>query len=203
MAKSLPGQFLSTLKNKDGEKTKDQDKEINRESSESKCKASTSSSSTISRIAKLEFTSFWDILLKLESLNTKKGKSVARPCLLRFSEEEGPPPSIFEYTAFGRLFSLLGSSIIKNNSTLTDKLLRLLSLISIGLPEISHPDKKKSHKVDKEEILPVSLFHLKLVIEVLTSQSCSEEGLEDVTALLLNLSNCFDPAKNVVSNLFL
>ena len=30
--------------------------------------------------------------------------------------------------------------------------------------------------------------HLKLAVEVLTSKTCSEEGLEDVTALLLNLS---------------
>jgi hypothetical protein len=29
---------------------------------------------------------------------------------------------------------------------------------------------------------------LKLAVEVLTSKTCSEEGLEDVTALLLNLS---------------
>ena len=30
--------------------------------------------------------------------------------------------------------------------------------------------------------------HLKLAVEVLTSKTCSEEGLEDVTSLLLNLS---------------
>ena len=29
---------------------------------------------------------------------------------------------------------------------------------------------------------------LQLAVEVLTSKACSEEGLEDVTALLLNLS---------------
>ena len=46
------------------------------------------------------------------------------------------------------------------------------------------------------KVIFVSLFskkiikseHLKLAVEVLTSKTCSEEGLEDVTALLLNLS---------------
>jgi E3 ubiquitin-protein ligase HUWE1 len=45
----------------------------------------------------------------------------------------------------------------------------------------------------------VSEQHLKLAIDVLTSKSCSEEGLEDATALLLNMANCPDPTRNMVN----
>merc|ERR1719370_863276 len=87
---------------------------------------------------------------------------------------------------------MLSSPVIKRSSLLTDKLLRLLSLISLGQPDLlkkdggalegGHPQGQQGlDKAVKEE-------QIQLAVEVLTSKACSEEGLEDVTALLLNLS---------------
>ena len=43
--------------------------------------------------------------------------------------------------------------------------------------------------------------HLKLAVDVLTSKSCSEEGLEDATTLLLSLSYGPPPTRyNTISN---
>ena len=49
----------------------------------------------------------------------------------------------------------------------------------------------------------ISSEHLKLAVEVLTSKSCSEEGLEDVTALLLNLSYGPEPTRDNILKLLL
>ena len=45
--------------------------------------------------------------------------------------------------------------------------------------------------------------HLKLAVEVLTSKTCSEEGLEDVTALLLNLSYGPEHTRDTILDLLL
>lgn len=164
--------------------------------------ASTSSSSSKSN-------DFWDTLLKLDQITqtNKKGKSVARSHssvgslkevadLNNISDGQGPTgedgeASNFENTPFGQLLGMLSSPVIRRNSVLTDKLLRLLSLISI----VQQPTEKKEDKDnagDKSPTTPTKSLirseHLKLAVEVLTSKTCSEEGLEDVTALLLNLS---------------
>ena len=39
-------------------------------------------------------------------------------------------------SAFGQLLGMLASPVIRRSSLLTDKLLRLLSLISLGQPEV-------------------------------------------------------------------
>merc|ERR1719481_1781266 len=134
---------------------------------------------------------FWETLLKLdrESWSSKKGKSVVRShsSVSIKSEEDELGNSSIAFSAFGQLLSMLASPVIKRSSLLTDKLLRLLSLISLGQPDV----------LKRLEIAPIgsksstSTSPPPLVdraVEVLTSKACSEEGLEDVTALLLNLS---------------
>lgn len=167
------------------------------------------------------FSSFWEILLKLDQMSNsnKKGKSVARSHSNASSNTPGgshpgeggsEETSAFtlEHTPFGQLLGMLSSPVIRRNSVLTDKLLRLLSLISIvqqphndlinggGLDkkkkEEASEDKNSASAVKKGPERPsgavIRSEHLKLAVEVLTSKTCSEEGLEDVTALLLNLS---------------
>ncbi len=155
---------------------------------------------------------FWDTLLKLDqqSSSSKKGKSVARShssagSLKSAAEElsDEAATASFEHSPFGQLLCMLACPVIRRNSVLTDKLLRLLSLISLGQPEIL---KKKD--LDKDEKSSannqaIKSDHLKLAVEVLTSKSCSEEGLEDVTALLLNLSYGPEPTRDTILNLLL
>ena len=59
-------------------------------------------------------------------------------------------------------------------------------------------NKNKRTDVNKEQSIAAPEEHLKLAVQVLTSKSCSEEGLEDATALLLNLSHCPDPTRQLV-----
>ena len=110
--------------------------------------ASSSSSSSLSKTV-----DFWDTLLKLDQMSNsnKKGKSVARSHSNVGSLKEASGASdaasganteddqgqiSFENTPFGQLLGMLSSPVIRRNSVLTDKLLRLLSLISI----VQQPD---------------------------------------------------------------
>merc|ERR1719336_1890430 len=140
---------------------------------------------------------FWETLLKLdrECWGSKKGKSVVRShssVSIKSEDEEGSNSSL-TFSAFGQLLSMLASPVIKRSSLLTDKLLRLLSLISLGQPsqDIIKRIDDKSEKETENSILVDKVIgddQIQLAVEVLTSKACSEEGLEDVTALLLNLS---------------
>jgi len=109
------------------------------------------------------------------------------------SEEDETSNSSLTFSAFGQLLSMLASPVIKRSSLLTDKLLRLLSLISLGQPDVlKRLDDSSRTEENSENVLLVDKAvkedQIQLAVEVLTSKACSEEGLEDVTALLLNLS---------------
>ena len=88
---------------------------------------------------------------------------------------------------------MLACPVIKRNSQLTDRLLRLLSLISLGQPDVLKrlDDPGRTEEGSEQSVLVDRMIRdeqIQLAVEVLTSKACSEEGLEDVTALLLNLS---------------
>ena len=189
----------------------------------------------------------WDTLLKLDQLSSsnKKGKSVARShssagSLKSSSAAEAAASGesdddsgalSFEHSPFGQLLGMLASPVIRRNSVLTDKLLRLLSLISLGQPDIlkkkqssttptttttesttttsaaaTSDNKDSSAEPSAETSKPNNVIrseHLKLAVEVLTSKTCSEEGLEDVTALLLNLSYGPEHTRDTILDLLL
>ena len=140
---------------------------------------------------------FWETLLKLdrECWTSKKGKSVVRShssVSIKVSEEEEASSTSLSFSAFGHLLSMLSSPVIKRSSLLTDKLLRLLSLISLGQPDLLKKDlgalEGGQNSSPQAQLSCVKEEQIQLAVEVLTSKACSEEGLEDVTALLLNLS---------------
>jgi E3 ubiquitin-protein ligase HUWE1 len=168
---------------------------------------------------------FWDTLLKLdrECWSSRKGKSVVRSHSAvgaagganasksaDHHEEDGHRGGLGGSSAFGQLLSMLASPVIRRSSLLTDKLLRLLSLISLGQPDVLRrlDEAEKERTGGAGAAVPVGTFQaagtaavtslnidktvredqIQLAVEVLTSKACSEEGLEDVTALLLNLS---------------
>ncbi|XP_043484818.1 E3 ubiquitin-protein ligase HUWE1 isoform X4 [Leptopilina heterotoma] len=207
LAKSFPGYFVP-LKSKDAEE-KEKEKEKEKEANLLKQEESGAKSKTPAKTGKSDLPDFWDMLLRLDSCASKKGKSVART---HSSSNLGSEPeqgiTTFEASAFGQLISMLHWSVIRRSSQLTDKLLRLLSLISIGLTEVNpyrRQDNTKAKKVEpsKEQCVAAPEGHIKLAVQVLTSKSCSEEGLEDATALLLNLSHCPDPTRQLILKLLL
>ncbi|KAG8038907.1 hypothetical protein G9C98_003214 [Cotesia typhae] len=201
LAKSFPGYFVPTKFKESEDKSKE--KECSgKEETGAKPKSA-------SKSIKSDIPDFWDMLLKLDCSVSKKGKSVARGHLTSgFGSESEQSLTSFESSAFGQLISMLHWSVVRRSSQLTDKLLRLLSLISIGLTEVNsyrRQDAAKNKKVEpsKEQSVAAPEGHLRLAVQVLTSKSCSEEGLEDATALLLNLSHCPDPTRQLILKLLL
>lgn len=161
--------------------------------------SNSSSSPNAGRVgSRIESTDFWDMLLKLDTPSTKKGKSGTKSQTIYPITPDGHPKN-FESSAFAQLVKMLGSPVVKRSHMLTDKMLRLLSLISIGLPFITYEKNTKTD--DSDDTIPLAEQHLKAAIEVITSKTCSEEGLEDATALLMNLSNCPVPSRSLVINL--
>lgn len=201
LAKGFPGYFVP-VKPKESE-----EKEANKEKDSNNKEEACSKGKSTSKPGKSDQPDFWDMLLKLDSCASKKGKSVARTHSNSYlGNEPEHSTTTFEASAFGQLISMLNWSVIKRSSQLTDKLLRLLSLISIGLTEVSpfhrqEENKNKKSEMNKEQGVAAPEEHLKLAVQVLTSKSCSEEGLEDATALLLNLSHCPDPTRQLVQSL--
>lgn len=183
---------------------------------------------------------FWDILMRLDNEideRSTKGIQLKAICkqIKEFSEQD---IKTFTESPFGQLIIMLSYDIIRKNSMLTDKLLRLLSLISTVLaddkyknnlsrttpqpvqpsasettasatepfvmPDFTVPPPSITSEKAAEDVsdkLPESERHLALTVEVLTSKSCSEDGLEDATALLINLSQCSSKTKYMIINL--
>ncbi|XP_076294391.1 HECT, UBA and WWE domain containing E3 ubiquitin protein ligase 1 isoform X4 [Lasioglossum baleicum] len=203
LAKGFPG-FFVPIKPKESE-----EKEGNKDKDSSTKEEACSKNKSASKPGKSDQPDFWDMLLKLDSCASKKGKSVARThSNSNLGNELEHSTTTFEASAFGQLISMLNWSVIKRSSQLTDKLLRLLSLISIGLTEVNpyhkqEGNKNKKTEVNKEQCVAAPEEHLKLAVQVLTSKSCSEEGLEDATALLLNLSHCPDPTRQLILKLLM
>ncbi|XP_035825881.1 E3 ubiquitin-protein ligase HUWE1 isoform X3 [Aplysia californica] len=236
---------------------------------------------------------FWNILVRLDGASGKsKGKSVQRSHSTAGAESELQATD-YASSALGQLMSMLSQPVVRRSQLLTDRLLRLLGLISVSLPDTAKPPsaattttttttttasstaaittatdavtttrpaatstttttaavagpvttvsataamavtsatattvpaapnptvsgeateqqsvlgattdasstedgtKKKENgssaeeEAEEEEESPILYNELKLAVEVLTSKSCSEEGLEDATNLLLQLS---------------
>lgn len=210
-------------------------------------------------------TDFWEILLRLDNEidDRTKNRNLKAACkqIKEFAEKD---IRTFNESPFGQLIMMLSYDIIRKNSLLTDKLLRLLSLISVVLTEERYKNPNKSRTIssvglperntasssststasaeppqatpqtgitqqqtsenastqpnipaageNKAELVPVpeeeliqtlpeSEKHLSLAVQVLTSKSCSEEGLEDATSLLINLSQCSSKTKFMIINL--
>ncbi|XP_011333015.1 E3 ubiquitin-protein ligase HUWE1 isoform X1 [Ooceraea biroi] len=203
LAKSFPGYFVPIKSKELDDKDTGKEKDGNKEESGAKNKSA-------SKIGRSDLPDFWDLLLKLDSCASKKGKSVARThSNTNLGSEPEHGTTTFEASAFGQLISMLNWSVIKRSSQLTDKLLRLLSLISISLTEVNPyrrqegNAKNKKTELNKDQSVAAPEGHLKLAVQVLTSKSCSEEGLEDATALLLNLSHCPDPTRQLILKLLL
>lgn len=97
---------------------------------------------------------FWDVLVKLDSLSTtsRKGKAVLRnhsgssfgSSLSSVSDEELKSLG-FEASPLAQLIGLLAHPVVKRSSVLTDRLLRLLALISLALPEPKSTLKSKTN----------------------------------------------------------
>lgn len=175
-------------------------------------------------------TDFWDILIRLETTAQQRKTNAGTFSKVVNRQKELPVPdaTTFDESPFGQLIYMLSYNIVRKSSQLTDKLLRLLSFISNGLPPVKDPstcpteipvttattqesksfgvsvtvDDATETSLSYDSTLPQTT-HLRLAIEVLTSKSCSEEGLEDATSLLLNLSQCSNMTRSMIISLLI
>lgn len=139
---------------------------------------------------KSETSNFWDILIRLDS-STKKGKSIQKQSATSSTLSDSETPIVFDQTAFGKLLNMLASPVVKRNTQLTDNLLKLLSVTTSGIADMgkSHKSGRGRSAAISEIITNPPPYALNLVVNVITCQNCSEEGLEFITNLLLNLAN--------------
>lgn len=81
-------------------------------------------------------TDFWDLLVKLDNMNvSRKGKASMKMVPLGGGAEAEGAQFSLETSPLGQLMNMLSHPVIRRSSLLTEKLLRLLSLISIALPD--------------------------------------------------------------------
>ena len=95
------------------------------------------------------------------------------------SEHEDDPATAAQlsFSAFGQLLGMLASPVIKRSSLLTDKLLRLLSLISLGQPSqdlLKRLDTESKNETSGESSPLIDRVirddQIQLAVEVLTSK---------------------------------
>ena len=151
LAKSFPSQFLPHNKVKevdcDAAKKDNDDERIAVDGSkDSDAKASsvhTSPARNVSRsesrtVTQIAETDFWDLLTRLDAMScSRKGKGVPRVHGSQSGEGE-QSTATFESSALGQLMTMLSHPVVRRSQLLTDRLLRLLGLVSTGLPDITN-----------------------------------------------------------------
>jgi len=84
-------------------------------------------------------TDFWNLLIKLDNaVGGKRGKGLQRlpsgsGSNGSVSEATSMPVSGFDASALGQLMTMVAHPVVRRSQLLTDRLLRLLSLVSVGL----------------------------------------------------------------------
>ncbi|CAF4058439.1 unnamed protein product, partial [Adineta steineri] len=170
--------------------------------------------------------SFWELLLKLDqSFNNRTNRSSTNPLqnissIVITNSNTNNNEIDFESSPLASLLRMLDHPILNKNTQLMDKLFKLLSLISQSF---------QIHIITKKDISPSPLatstpmnslqqqnnqlvvsdnqvvlgLQLDLVIKALISKSCTEDGLEFATTLLLNVSKINQATRDKVLHLLL
>lgn len=141
LAKSFPSHFLPHQG-----KESDDNKSDSKKSASASGGGSAANTGAISKNSKGgasssaqagESSDFWELLVKLDSISvSRKGKGLPRTHSNAGggSDEEQRVTSL-EVSALGQLIQQLAHPVVRRSSLLTDRLLRLLALISLGLPD--------------------------------------------------------------------
>lgn len=226
---------------------------------------------------KTVISNFWQLLLKLDSMNSKKGKGSSKAFVLKDDNVEQKESELFSSSIVGQLIRMFNYPVIFESSSLTDKLFRLLALVTASIPKTgfvkkgaqnknqnkdegksqsnnqSKDENKKdgedqskvdsqpeasasSSKQNESEVMPapdvevvskiqysqeessasgeIAVFDasstpsveqqlLKDTINTLIVGKCSEDGLEDATQFLIQLSRADNSTREIVLSLLL
>jgi len=105
-------------------------------------------------------TDFWNLLIKLDNaVGGKRGKSLQRlpsgsSSNGSVSESAGASSGSFDVSPLGQLMTMVAHPVVRRSQLLTDRLLRLLSLVSVGLG-----DAGSSAPANTSGCLFISSFH--------------------------------------------
>ncbi|ESO02925.1 hypothetical protein HELRODRAFT_81131 [Helobdella robusta] len=283
LAKTFPTHFIPKSSNElqsDGHKPKSTTT-ANQTTSATSPPSLTSANNSVTTVK----VDFWDSLIKLDSfLANRKGKSSLKDRTLSSSSSSSQHPSnqelsthqnssspqvVSDRSCLGQLMTMLSHPIIRKSQLLTDRLLRLLRLISVAFCDASSVTQQASTTAPPPSSTAASLStaavpslssavttatttsssatppllagssssagpsstaadrttdattdenmdtnsddvqsvvmesELTLVVEVLTSKYCSEEGLEDATNLLLQLAKHNAPTRTIILKLLI
>ena len=228
---------------------------------------------------KTVISNFWQLLLKLDSMNSKKGKGSCKAFVLKDDNIEQKESELFSSSIVGQLMKMFNYPIICRSMSLTDKLFRLLALVTASIPKTgfvkkeaqskeqskgenisqtsdqnkdenkneskdgskdapvdSQPEDISSKKHEESDVIPVpdveviskiqysqeecgcssdiAVFDaslcpsveqqlLKDTIQTLIVGKCSEDGLEDATQFLIQLSRADNSTREIVLSLLL
>lgn len=157
---------------------------------------------------------FWSMLLKLDGVTSRKGKGALKSFQRSDPVQTLSDHELFETSILGQLISLFSQDIFRDNVSLTDKLLRVLSVAAGAIPKTGLVRRRSTDSskvlsssagppqsvveggeqedvfVDKKEPSLINPRLLRTVVSVLISGRCSEDGLDDATSLLTSLSKC-------------
>ena len=201
--------------------------------------ATGSSGSGSKQVCNRVVSNFWQILLRLDGAANRKGKGLLKGFQFQEPSASCSAKEIFSQSIIGQLMKLLQDNVVRESVSLTDKLLRVLSVASGPIPKtglcrrptevttgastagpsravdatkpgsstqstllvpagaesqggasrtVTQSASSDDVFVVEEEVVEPFLLHT--VISVLTSGLCSEDGLDDATLLLTNLSKC-------------
>lgn len=216
-------------------------------------------------------SNFWQLLLKLDSMNSKKGKGSSKAFVLKDDGIEQRESELFSSSIVGQLIKMFNYPIIFESPSLTDKLFRLLALVTASIPKTgfvkkvmqskgqgknedndqasnqnkeenkdggedqnksavgSNSNKQDSTPVPDVEVVSkiqysqeecggssdIAVFDssgscpsvehrlLKDTIQTLIVGKCSEDGLEDATQFLIQLSRADNSTREIVLTLLL
>ena len=141
LAKSFPSQFLPQPKAKEAKcDSNRRDSEKDREKEKANPNVASSPGRSVSKQQHQQQppeSEFWDLLGKLDALSSsRKGKGFQR-VHSGMSIEAEQVVTTFDGSALGQLMMMLAHPVMRHSQMLTDRLLRLLGLVSIGLPDIT------------------------------------------------------------------
>lgn len=124
-------------KETEGNRVKDSDSSRTSSTTASPAKAPNKSDSKDSNKDSMALVDFWDVLVRLDgATGNKKGKSILRLHSSNSVESDSAANS-FETSPLGQLMSMLSYPVVRRSQLLTDRLLRLLGLVSVGLADLN------------------------------------------------------------------
>ena len=160
LAKCFPRHFLPHQGKESDDSKSDSKKSSSGGGANTGAISKNSKGSAASSAQASESSDFWELLVKLDSISvSRKGKGLPRThSSAGGGGDEEQRVTSLEASPLGQLIQQLAHPVVRRSSLLTDRLLRLLALISLCLPETADSSAAQSssaaqHSVENSQTL--------------------------------------------------